>query len=362
MKIQTKIFTALFLALFSMPLLATDYYSGSIEDTDNEEEIIVTKTSSSQSSSTPTNTPIKQDKQTTPSTTNKKPKSKDDILKREGMVCTNAKEHHLVAKYNDSHECIVQSCVAGYKLEGNSCVEKTSQEKQDAKDDILKRKGMVCTNAKDHQLVAKYNDSHECIVQSCVTGYEVSNDKKSCTEKKEKKDCDAATDAKWIADKCTCTDKTKEWDGTTCKIKSGACKDSYFGIGTYNAKGECEIKECSDTKNYTFNKTTNKCELKTTDKIRKDINDKKEEKDKECESRGGEYKNAGCYCNKTLMLADDACKDGKIHRNEQQFKRDFMDLHDAFRKVLEKINNDCAKEGGKISSDGTKCEKPEQPK
>ena len=56
--------------------------------------------------------------------------------KLKGMVCTDAKEHHLLATYDENGDCKIKSCVAGYTLSNNgtSCVknenEKQKQEKQ----------------------------------------------------------------------------------------------------------------------------------------------------------------------------------------------------------------------------------------
>ena len=41
---------------------------------------------------------------------------------KKGMVCTNAKEHHLLATYDDNNNCVVKSCVAGYTKKDNKCV------------------------------------------------------------------------------------------------------------------------------------------------------------------------------------------------------------------------------------------------
>ena len=54
--------------------------------------------------------------------------SKGTALKRKGMACTNAKEHQLLATYeSDGGPCVVKSCVVGYKLENGACVKKAKK-------------------------------------------------------------------------------------------------------------------------------------------------------------------------------------------------------------------------------------------
>ncbi len=57
---------------------------------------------------------------------------KNNALKKKGMVCTDAKQHHLLATYNENQECIVQSCVAGYKVNGNACEKEEKAKSKEA--------------------------------------------------------------------------------------------------------------------------------------------------------------------------------------------------------------------------------------
>ncbi len=48
--------------------------------------------------------------------------------RKKGMVCTDAKQHHLLATYDENGDCVIKSCVAGYDLDENSktCVKDNS--------------------------------------------------------------------------------------------------------------------------------------------------------------------------------------------------------------------------------------------
>jgi len=60
--------------------------------------------------------------------TNTTQKQQSNALKRKGMVCTKAKEHHLLATYDDNQNCIVKTCVAGYEVSDNKCIKKTNKD------------------------------------------------------------------------------------------------------------------------------------------------------------------------------------------------------------------------------------------
>ncbi len=87
--------------------------------------------------------------------------------KLKGTVCTDAKAHHLLAVNDGNGGCIVKSCVVGYKLDeaNNVCVKKDGSEN--------KPKGTVCTNAKEHHLYAVNDGQGNCVVKSCVVGYKL---------------------------------------------------------------------------------------------------------------------------------------------------------------------------------------------
>lgn len=60
--------------------------------------------------------------------TNTTQKQQSNALKRKGMICTKAKEHHLLATYDDNQNCIVKTCVAGYEVSDNKCIKKTNKD------------------------------------------------------------------------------------------------------------------------------------------------------------------------------------------------------------------------------------------
>lgn len=97
-------------------------------------------------------------------------------------------------------------------------------------------------------------------------------------------------------------------------VKSGECRDSYFGKGTYNANGECIIDGCTDEKNYKFNEDKKKCESRITANNR----------------------------------------DKRTEKINNEFNQAFDDITAAFESAVIKIKTDCEKDTKKEFNDG-KC-------
>ena len=166
----------------------------------------------------------------------------DDVQpeKTKKGLCTNAKEHHLLAKYVDG-VCTVESCVVGYELVDNTCVKKEKPAKTEPEEnsDAKQKKGL-CTNAKEHHLLAKYVDG-VCTVESCVVGYEVSEDKKSCVKKDNSAKAESKLEKELEKDINTLT---KEFLSVVKSITK-TCEKSG---GSITDGGECVVPETTESK------------------------------------------------------------------------------------------------------------------
>ena len=165
------------------------------------------------------------------------PEENSDAKQKKGL-CTNAKEHHLLAKYVDG-VCTVESCVVGYELVDNTCVKKDKPTNTETEPTNKNKKGL-CTNAKEHHLLAKYVDG-VCTVESCVVGYEVSEDKKSCVKKDNSAKAESKLEKELEKDINTLT---KEFLSViksitkTCEKSGGSITDG----------GECVVPETTESK------------------------------------------------------------------------------------------------------------------
>lgn len=160
-----------------------------------------------------------------------------------------------------------------------------------------------------------------CSVTGCDTGYEekTNGTKKQCVKKdtqKEKAACEAkkANGAKWSVNKCTCTNKNKEW-------KDGDCVEKTIS--------ENETK-CSE-KNGTWNKTLKKC-----------------------------------YCGaKEQSLTDDAqkcpTKEDKAQAKQETkaadeaYSKEIDEIIAAYKQVVAKLKSECEGQGGTLTD--TECKK-----
>jgi len=75
-----------------------------------------------------------------------------------GDTCTGANENGIY-KYDTSGECVLDSCVTGFEKSGTECISTLS--------------GDTCTGAVENGIY-KYDTSGECVFDSCVTGFEKS--------------------------------------------------------------------------------------------------------------------------------------------------------------------------------------------
>jgi len=169
------------------------------------------------------------------------------------------------------------------------------------------------------------NVTYTCKLAECDEGFKPDNTGLKCEKTSEQKKKDNKDDkekcekqkekgAKWEINKCTCTEKTKEWDGEKCILKTGECSTTYGkGKGKYNDKGVCELDTCE--KPYTVSADKTKCELESTH----DIKEKK---------------------------ADDA------------YSKEIDELIADYKQFVQKLAADCKQKGGTLTDEG--CDVPKQ--
>ena len=131
-----KIFTVLFFALNTAVVLAAGSNPNGIAPENRSETMPPSNNApkgtmeavmgnDADTNTTTTQTITTQSETTNTNTTQKQ---QSNALKRKGMVCTKAKEHHLLATYDDNQNCIVKTCVAGYEVSDNKCIKKTNKD------------------------------------------------------------------------------------------------------------------------------------------------------------------------------------------------------------------------------------------
>lgn len=212
--------------------------------------------------------------------------------------------------------------------------EKTKRESARA-DKTSEKKGL-CTNAAEHHLLAKYVNG-ECIVESCVANYEVSEDKKSCvqtqksqdraTNKSAKKDADAK-------DKAECENKIGgNYSMGACWC--GATKVTDISKTCQQLDDEKQAKKDADKADRDAKKQERENQ-RAEEKAQKAEADAKEKA--ECENTiGGKYTIGACWCGTTKIT--DKSKTCEQIKNDKDTKKDQAKIEKEAKRITSKADS-----------------------